>query len=239
MPITSAGSAEICRTGELFRNFAADSESLVPGGIYIGRSVSVVSMGDVTAANHGVPTPGAHLCADEVLAAFDSLSHDDKLKLGAVEGIKRRGTGFGRGQLLHEAFCQVILGKRKCPRDVSLMAFLVQTMRSLASHDRERRRKIGSPRAAPREGPAMSAATPPNQTAAAAAADLDSRETVEAIFNIFDGDEKARLVVMAWADGCRGADLREATGLDQGAIDYAAKRIRKKMKALYPHGWTE
>lgn len=85
----------------------------------------------------------------------------------------------------------------------------------------------------------MPAATAADQAADAAMADLHSRETVEAIFNIFDGDEKAQLVVMAWADGCRGAALREATGLDQAAVDYAAKRIRKKMKALYPNGWTE
>jgi DNA-directed RNA polymerase specialized sigma24 family protein len=196
-------------------------------------------MGNVTATNQESPTPDAHLCADEVVAAFDSLSPDDKLKLGAIEGIKRRETGFGRGQLLHEAFCQVVLGKRRCPRDVPLMAFLVQTMRSLASHDRERRRKIGSLDAVPREGLAMPAATSANQTPEAAAANVHSRDIVEAIFNIFDGDEKAQLVVMAWAEGCRGAALREATDLNQAGVDYAAKRIRKKMKALYPNGWTE
>lgn len=239
MPITNAASAEICRPIELLQNGAADSESLVPGGIYIGRSVSAVSMDDVTTAKQASPTPDAHLWADEVVAAFALLSPTDKLKLDAIEGIKRKGTGFGRGQLLHEAFCLAALGKRRCPRDVPLMAFLVQTMRSLASHERERRRGIE-----PLDDVPPDVLTGACQPAEAPAADLmerlaHSRETVETIFNLFDGDEKAQLVVLAWADGCRGAALREATGLDQAGIDYAAKRIRKKMRALYPHGWAE
>jgi hypothetical protein len=201
-------------------------------------------MDDVTAAKQASATPNTHLCAVEVFAAFAALSADDKLKLDAIERIKRWGTGFGRGQLLHEAFCQVVLGERRCPRDVPLMAFLVQTMRSLASHERARQRRTASMDAVAREGSVITVGTAVSETVEAAAADLGqrlahSRETVEAIISLFDGDEKAQLVIMGWADGCRGAALREATGLDQAAIDYAAKRIRKTMKALYPNGWTE
>jgi hypothetical protein len=60
---------------------------------------------------------------------------------------------------------------------------------------------------------------------------------VQAIYDHFDDDPDAQLVLMGWADGLRGGALREATDLDQAALDYAAKRIRSRMRALYPEGW--
>ena len=66
-----------------------------------------------------------------------------------------------------------------------------------------------------------------------------SVETVGAIIALFDGDEAAQFVIIAWSDGLRGAELRAETGLDQSGVDYAAKRIRKKMREKYPEGWIE
>lgn len=224
--------------------FSADSENGVFGGIEQMERSRTGSMGNVTTAKEAPDPSGEHLCPDEVMAAVSSLSGVDKLKLDAIEGYKRRGTGFQRGQLLHETYCLVLLGQRKCPRAVPIMAFLVQTMKSIASHERERRKRTVSLHAVAREGEAVPAATAATAAVDTAAQGIFERlerspETVSEIVNLFDGDEAAQLVIMAWADGCRGADLREATDLDQAGVDYAAKRIRKKMRALYPNGWTE
>ena len=63
-------------------------------------------------------------------------------------------------------------------------------------------------------------------------------ETVDDIFTLFDGDEEAQYLILGWSDGKRGVELREATGLNQAGCDRVAKRIRKKMRSLYPNGWT-
>jgi len=81
-----------------------------------------------------------HLRADEIGPAFDGLSRDDKLKLYAIETILRGGTGFGKGDLLREAICRALEGDRKCPRDVSFMAFVVMTMKGIAWHARKNAR---------------------------------------------------------------------------------------------------
>jgi DNA-directed RNA polymerase specialized sigma24 family protein len=180
------------------------------------------------------------LSAAEVAAALDALSPDDKLKLGAIEAIKRGGTGFGAGELLHEAVCRALTGERNCPRDVPFMAFLVETMRSIAHHERKRQRRSASLTAEPRSGgPGEGSEAPPatGPSPEDILAEKEDSAIVQAIYGHFEDDPEVQLVLMGWADGERGAALREATGLDQGALDYAAKRIRTRMRALYPQGW--
>jgi hypothetical protein len=58
---------------------------------------------------------------------------------------------------------------------------------------------------------------------------------VQAIHGCFNDDSEAQLVI--WQDGLRGAELREATSLDQGQLDYAIRRIRTRMRKAYPEGW--
>jgi hypothetical protein len=65
-----------------------------------------------------------HLSAEELITAYDGLSAADKFKLDRIDGIRRGGTGFKPGELLHKAMCGVIFGKRHCPRDVPVIAFL-------------------------------------------------------------------------------------------------------------------
>jgi hypothetical protein len=60
---------------------------------------------------------------------------------------------------------------------------------------------------------------------------------VQAIHGYFDGDPEAQLVLLGWQDCLRGAELREATGLSQGQVDYAIRRIRTRMTKAYPQGW--
>lgn len=122
------------------------------------------------------------------------------------------------------------------------MAFLVKVMQSIAYHERTKNRRYRSSAkldetsldAEPAQGNPVATASSPEH-------DLLSKEeaeAVEAIFGHFEDDEEAQLVLMGWADGLHGRELREATGLDQAGLDYARKRIRSRMRKLYPDGWT-
>jgi hypothetical protein len=61
-------------------------------------------------------------------------------------------------------------------------------------------------------------------------------EMVKDIFALFKDDQEAGLVLLGWSDGLRGEKLREFVGVDQPALDYAAKRIRRRLSKLYPKG---
>lgn len=174
------------------------------------------------------------LRADEIGPAFDGLSRDDKLKLYAIEAIRRRGTAFGKGELLREALCRALDGDRKCPRDVPIMAFLAMTMKSIASHAREQGKRVvvvADPMEPGSADATESTAPSPEDEVVAASMLRDIRAHLE-------NDEEAMLVLMGWDEGLRGKALREATGLDQAGLDYAAKRIRAIARKLYPDGWT-
>jgi DNA-directed RNA polymerase specialized sigma24 family protein len=193
---------------------------------------------DATVIQEALPDGGAHLEHDEVLAALDTISPDDRLKLHAIEGVLLRGTRFAPRGLLQEAVCRAIMGDRHCPKRVPFMAFLVMSMKSIASHDREQRWKTlqlvprhGDASVAPSDCPADQLSPEEHMIEQQAA------DTVKQIHDLFPEDTEAQLVIMGWADGLRGRELREATGLDQAALDYAGKRIRAQMRKQYPNGW--
>jgi DNA-directed RNA polymerase specialized sigma24 family protein len=183
-------------------------------------------------------TSDGFLDSEDISEAFDSP--ENKLKLDEIERIALRGTDLSPGDLLHEALSAAIMGDRKCPRDVPFMAFIVQTMRSIASHHREKRRRESADGGAAQEAqearPVFSTVTSdPEQMLI----ERESEDTVGAIHDCFEGDEQAQMVVLGWSEGYRGKELRDFVGVDQAALDYATKRIRRSMTKRYPNGWKK
>jgi DNA-directed RNA polymerase specialized sigma24 family protein len=187
------------------------------------------------------PAPsGGFLDSEEVVAALDSLSAQDKLKLYAIEKYCLRGTDLSPKELLHEAMCSVIMGDRKCPRRVSPMAFIVQTMRSLAGHQRTKRSREMADGGASQDavdGAVMFSSAP--STPEEILIEQQSQDTIRVIQGCFEGDEQAQLVILGWSEGYRGKELREFVGVDQAALDYAIKRIGRTMMKRYPDGWKK
>ena len=209
-----------------------------PGRPALGFEAS--TMGQSPAPNEMPVSPKDHLSPEEVWAAVDSLSDDDKLRLGRIDKRHRGGTDFAEGGLVHDAICAAIEGTRKCPRDTVVIAFLAQTMRSFASHRRKELKKQvsltiardgghddGNQRDWPSGDP-----NPEEQLI-----DKDSVDVVAAIHNVFKDDEQAMLVLLGWADDMKGKDLREFANVDQAGLDYIIKRIRRVMSKRYPTGW--
>ena len=92
---------------------------------------------DVSEAKLQTAQPAAaHLTPEEAAGRIDLLSEEDRVRLRVMERWRLGGTDFAERMLLHEAMCQTILGERRCPRDLPMVAFLAMTMRSLASHRR-------------------------------------------------------------------------------------------------------
>jgi DNA-directed RNA polymerase specialized sigma24 family protein len=197
-------------------------------------------MSNATVIREAPAKEGDSLGADEIGTAFEGLSVEDKLKLQAIETLFRGGTGFGPHELVYEAVCRTLVGDRSCPRDVPFMAFIVETMRSIAYHERAKRRRSVPLTLVPRHGGASEGPpdcpsdqlTPEEHLLEREAADM-----VQTMHGLLKDDPEAQLVLMGWADGLRGKALREAAGLDQAALDYAGKRIRSQIRKHYPNGW--
>lgn len=187
------------------------------------------------------PPAGDFLSADEFIGALEALSPEEKLKLADIEALRRGGTEFTPGELVQEAICRTLAGERNCPRGVPFMAFMAQTMRSIASHDRLQRGRESSFEEMQAAGNATAdgAADPP-AVGPSPEDQLMQEEliaAVRAIHGHFDDDQDAQLVLLGWQDDLGGAALREATGLGQGQLDYAIRRIRTRMRKAYPRGW--
>lgn len=187
-----------------------------------------------------------HLTAEEVLAAFEALPPDDKMKLIAIERKFLGGTGRQKGEIYREAICRALLGERHCPRAVPVMAFLIETMRSIASHDRERQSRQTSldpddlaMTEASRLSPGLASDQLDPEEHLLAKEDAAAADTVAKIQGHFEGDEQCQMVLLGWAEGLRGKDLRDFVGVDQARLDYLGKKIRRKMNKLYRNGWRQ
>ena len=179
-----------------------------------------------------------HLAPEEVLEKLDSMSVDDKLRLRLIERRRLGGTDFQEGELYKEAVCQAIVGERLCPRDVAFIAFLAQSVGSIASHRRVASARLDSMTDIDGAGNVVEIQVASAQLdPEASLIEQESTDTVTAIYDCFDGDDEAQLVIMAIAGGKKGKELRDEIGVDQAAYDYIMKRIKRVMTKKYPKGW--
>ena len=155
-----------------------------------------------------------HLASEEVLEKLDSMSADDKRRLRLIERRRRGGTDFGEYELYSEAACQAIVGERRCPRDESFIAFLAQSMRSIASHRREALARTESLTEDERGGAERQVASD-GLDSEALLIEKQSEDTIRTIYDALEGDEQAQLAVIAISGPNKGKALRDEIGVDQ------------------------
>jgi DNA-directed RNA polymerase specialized sigma24 family protein len=199
-------------------------------------------MDDVTEISISGETPPPdtkHLAPEEVLEKLDSLSGADKMRLRRIEQRRLGGTDFKEGELYKEAVCRAIVGQRKCPRGESLIAFLAQSMRGIASHRRAALKNQVSLEKTDRSGKISELQIASDQLdPEATLIEQEAVGIVSHIYDCLDGDEEAQLVILAISEGKKGKELRDAIGVDQATFDYIMKRIKKVMRKKYPNGWN-
>jgi DNA-directed RNA polymerase specialized sigma24 family protein len=175
------------------------------------------------------PTASAHLSTEEVAERIESVSAADKVRLRLLERRRLGGTDYSERTLLHEAMCQALLGERLCPREVPMVAFLAETMRSLASH-----RRASLKRQVPLDAVRQTAADQLGPEDALL--EREASDVVDAVLDCLDGDEEAQKAVIAITGENKGKALRDELGVDQAGYDYIVKRIKRAMKKKFPKG---
>jgi len=162
--------------------------------------------------------------------------------LRRLEGIARvRALGLHELEwqdLLHEAVVRTLDGARQWPMDISLVVFLRETMRSIAS-EHWRRRKIDpivpdSPLRDPAEDVAATVLDSVADPTADPERDAAAAETIARIEASFEGDLDALHVLWGMALGKSPSEIQYEGHIDARRYASTQRRIRRTLARVFP-----
>lgn len=183
------------------------------------------------------------LTTQEVSAAIEALTPAQRGKLKRIAVGYCYNAPHEADDLLHHAFLAALRGSRKCPSDVSIVRFLAQAMRSIASavskaKERKPTSKFGELVEFDVEGEAIEYDPPdkgmsPEQI-------LLSNETVDRIrkkiLGLFPDDANAKTIAEGMMCKIEGEELRALTDLDTKAFDTKRRYVRRTIDKKFPKG---
>ena len=157
----------------------------------------------------------------ELEAALAALTPQDLIKLKRLAQLRSAGLPqMAWGDLLQEAIVRALSGSRGWPRRVALLAFLAQTMRSIANEA-----WLG----VQRTDAAMSQMAGLDEDDVDPAREAAVADTLNAVYALFKDDAEAIAVLRGMAQSATPAETQQAGGMT--ALQYAAaqKRIRRRL----------
>jgi RNA polymerase sigma-70 factor (ECF subfamily) len=179
----------------------------------------------MAAARQMSTEPARHAAPEEVAMAFAALGAADYVRLGRAARLRGRGLPeLDWRDLLQEAVERALSGSRRWPADVPFMAFLLETIRSIAS-EAWRRRNVSrlDLRDAANEDSLLSFADDaPSPDRAVVARDL-----VRRLHELFGDDPSARIILDGLAEGLTPAEIQARAGFSPTTYDSARRRMRR------------
>ena len=183
-----------------------------------------------------------NLTVDELRTSIGSLSQADKLRLHKAARILCGGTRFEWNDLFNEAVARALTGKRHCPREVAVVQFLANVMRSIASAARisqAREPETRSLSATGTEGAAAeNVAAPERHPEQLAVARQECEAMLAAIDLLFGDDEEAQMVLMGDMDGLGAEAIRDMQGWNLQQYATVRRRIKRKINERFPKGFV-
>jgi DNA-directed RNA polymerase specialized sigma24 family protein len=169
----------------------------------------------------------------EVRSEISSLTAGERTKL-----IKT-ASYYGKGRisfeepddLVHEAICRVLAGERKWPRDLEKLRFLAGVIKSIAG-DRKREQALKRTVLLNEEREVGEARRGLMDYEGTEARGIRAKLDVKRIMTHFDDDPTAQKMLMDMADGTRGEDLEQASGLSPTEYESKRKKIRRRIEKL-------
>ena len=177
---------------------------------------------------------------EESAAALRRLSDGELRRLDQLARLRVIGLhAVDRRDLLHEAIVRLLDGSRRWPRDVSLVAFLRETMRSIASdHWRRLEEPVVMSEAElgvhqeTGEGALDNAIDP----VASPERRVSAAETLARIEEAFKGDENALKVMAGMAIGKSPKEIQEEAGMNKTRYASTQRRIQRGLAREFPDG---
>lgn len=179
------------------------------------------------------PQQVQYATSGEVRAALLGLSAADSVRLKQIGKLRAAGTGLEWTDLLNEAFARALGGQRQWPIGVSFVAFIAQTMRSIAHDERESREVVVSMDEA-RSGEAseridgqavpVSEITPERE--------VDAKQRLGHIEALFHDDAVAFGVLVATAEERTPESIQKEFGLSSTQYASALRKIRRRLQTF-------
>lgn len=157
----------------------------------------------------------------EVARALGALSAGDLVRLELIARGRASGLACADwSDLLQEAVARALEGSRRWPREVPIMAFLAQTIRSIASEFRSRALATTSD---------ANTDTVPSEDPRA---DLEAADLVRRIRERFQGDEKVTALLNGILNGETARETQKRSGMGPTEFDAARKRFWRGLSRL-------
>jgi len=174
--------------------------------------------------------------ADRLAQAFGCLSEQDLVRLKRLAQLRSFGLiALDWQDLLQESIVRVLAGSRHWPADVPLMAFLAQTMRSIANEEwasPARQRMTNESDFGIRTAQSSDSEVTINDIAVE---EVDperlilARNSIAHIETIFKDDAEALAILRGFAQGNSPDEIRQEASLTLTNYESAQKRIRRKI----------
>lgn len=181
----------------------------------------------------------SRLSPEEFKSALGELSKSDMGRLIQMSEYLAKRCRLSGEDLLHEAFCRALEGRRRCGRGTAIVPFLWGVMRSLASEEIEsikanRRPVLASElvRDGDRDGgaDALSGETANNEDALLSR--IDDGVLLEKIEALVSGDDQLAILVEGLKDGMRGEALQDLLGVDVKGLATLRKRLKRSVTSF-------
>lgn len=194
---------------------------------------------------------------DDVRQAIECLTSAEMLRLRKAGSLCLAGSDYAKADdLINEAIRRTMdaaagLKGRRWPKRVPFMAYMIETMRGLASDSRgsAQRRDTENIQALSLEGSdpdeALGALLQRGQRPASIdtalidvqdaeeAGEADDRD-LAALDKHFAGDEQVEYLIMGIKDGMKPVEVLEISGMSQTQYDTAKRRYRRGLDKLFP-----
>jgi DNA-directed RNA polymerase specialized sigma24 family protein len=159
---------------------------------------------------------GATLSNQEIAAAIQALTDADKTAVVKIARFYSQRSQYAHEDLLQEAICRVLEGRRAWPRELSGRIFLGGVMRSIAWEWKSE--LVDTELDASDDGAAERGAN----------AWLDAKSIVAQ----FNDDPPAQKIVVGMMEGLRGEELEQASGLTDTEYQSKRKKIRRRLEKM-------
>ena len=176
---------------------------------------------------------------EECAEALGQLSDEDYERLEKIARLRVVGLhAVAWRDLLHDAIERLLDGRRRWPRNVPLVVFLRETMRSIAN---DHWRRLDGPVVVAESEMVTDDQTDSRPVANAVDETADperhasAEETIRRIEDAFEGDDEALRVLAAMATGQSPREIQQEIGMDETRYASTRRRIRRRLQREFLH----
>lgn len=178
----------------------------------------------------------------DINAALQALTDVGRIRLHKIAGTLARTYPVEVEDLLHEAFCRALDGRRRCPSNVDLFKFFAETMRSISSDTLKAEKRHPTLYLVSNTDGEENAYDPPDEYPNAEETLVREQEASrikQEIIMLFEDDPVAQVMVEGKMEDMDGEELRALTDLNMTAFASKQKLIRRRIKKAFPEGWID